>query len=224
VVDDVTDKAQLVPMIDEAVENQGQAADVTTADAGYFSGEQLEKAEEKGYEVLVNDAEKDAWNEEGFFDASQFAYDETTDTYECPAGQTLEYSYETPHASGTFNYRVYQTRGNPCKNCPLRPKCTKSCKGRRVRRSPHEGAMARNSERVREKGELLERRKEIVEPTFGTIKRNHGFVRWSFRGLDKVKVQWAMICTAVNLRKIFKYMYNKAFSFENARVPLRALV
>jgi hypothetical protein len=44
-------------------------------------------------------------------------------------------------------------------------------------------------------------RKQIVEPVFGQIKAPRGFRQFLLRGLDKVRAQWAMICTAHNLLK-----------------------
>ena len=45
-------------------------------------------------------------------------------------------------------------------------------------------------------------RKQIVEPVFGQIKQARGFRQFLLRGLDKVAVEWALICTAHNLNKL----------------------
>jgi IS5 family transposase len=45
-------------------------------------------------------------------------------------------------------------------------------------------------------------RKEIVEHLFGIIKIIDGFRRFTVRGLEKVSAQWALVCMAVNLRKL----------------------
>jgi hypothetical protein len=45
-------------------------------------------------------------------------------------------------------------------------------------------------------------RKQIVEPLFGQIKHARGFCQFLLRGLDKVRAEWAMICTAHNLLKL----------------------
>jgi hypothetical protein len=45
-------------------------------------------------------------------------------------------------------------------------------------------------------------RKQVVEPVYGQIKEARGFRRFLLRGIEKVKVEWAMICTAHNLRKL----------------------
>ena len=45
-------------------------------------------------------------------------------------------------------------------------------------------------------------RKQVVESVFGQIKQARGFRQFLLRGIDKVKAEWAMICTAHNLRKL----------------------
>jgi transposase len=45
-------------------------------------------------------------------------------------------------------------------------------------------------------------RKQIVEPVFGQIKQARGFRQFLLRGIEKVKAEWAMICTAHNLTKL----------------------
>ena len=46
------------------------------------------------------------------------------------------------------------------------------------------------------------RRKVIVEPVFGWIKRVLGFRQFSFRGLKKNNAEWHLICLAMNLRRM----------------------
>lgn len=47
-------------------------------------------------------------------------------------------------------------------------------------------------------------RKQVVEPVFGQIKHARGFRQFLLRGLDKVRGEWALICTAHNLLKLAK--------------------
>ena len=46
-------------------------------------------------------------------------------------------------------------------------------------------------------------RKQIVEAVFGQIKQARGFRQFLLRGVEKVRAEWAMICTAHNLQKLF---------------------
>lgn len=45
-------------------------------------------------------------------------------------------------------------------------------------------------------------RKQIVEPVFGQIKQARGFRQFLLRGFEKVRAEWALICTAHNLTKM----------------------
>jgi transposase len=46
-------------------------------------------------------------------------------------------------------------------------------------------------------------RKQTVEPVFGQIKEALGFRRFLLRGIEKVKAEWSLVCTAHNLRKLW---------------------
>lgn len=52
---------------------------------------------------------------------------------------------------------------------------------------------------------LYTKRQGVVEPVFGQIKERRGFRRFQFRGLEKVRAEWAMICMTHNLLKLFKH-------------------
>jgi transposase len=45
-------------------------------------------------------------------------------------------------------------------------------------------------------------RKQVVEPVFGQIKQARGFRQFLLRGIEKVRAEWAIICTAHNLTKL----------------------
>ncbi|MEO6593378.1 MAG: IS1182 family transposase [Planctomycetota bacterium] len=50
--------------------------------------------------------------------------------------------------------------------------------------------------------ECYRRRKHIVEPVFGWVKRVLGFRAFSLRGLRKVAGEWSLVCLALNLRRM----------------------
>jgi hypothetical protein len=47
------------------------------------------------------------------------------------------------------------------------------------------------------------RRKTIVEPVFGQIKRCRGFVQFLLRGIQKMRWEWSLVCLTHNLLKLF---------------------
>lgn len=50
-------------------------------------------------------------------------------------------------------------------------------------------------------------RKGIVEPVLGQIKQARGFRRFSLRGFEKVKAEWALACATHNLLKMYRFRY-----------------
>ena len=52
-------------------------------------------------------------------------------------------------------------------------------------------------------------RKQTVEPVFGQIKQARGFRQFLLRGLDKVKQEWVLVCTAHNLLKLTSFGWSK---------------
>jgi transposase len=64
--------------------------------------------------------------------------------------------------------------------------------------------LARMTERLRRAGHRsrYRLRKQVVEPVFGQIKEARGFRQFLLRGMAKVEAEWAMICTAHNIRKL----------------------
>ncbi|HWB45977.1 MAG TPA: IS1182 family transposase [Hyphomicrobiaceae bacterium] len=68
---------------------------------------------------------------------------------------------------------------------------------------PRTSAMALKIRRARWRSRYR-LRKKIVEPVFGQIKGARAFRQFLLRGLDKVRGEWALICTAHNLLKLHK--------------------
>lgn len=71
----------------------------------------------------------------------------------------------------------------------------------------HDEASPRERMRARVTSEdgraLYARRKAVVEPVNGQIKQARGFRRFSFRGLEAVEAEWALVCACHNLLKLF---------------------
>jgi len=63
-------------------------------------------------------------------------------------------------------------------------------------------ATMRTKLKTEEGREHYRRRKHIVEPVFGWVKRVLGFRAFSLRGLRKVAGEWSLVCLALNLRRM----------------------
>ena len=200
VTNEENDKHQLVPMLEHVKEDYGQVAVETVADSGYWSGDQLKKAEEAHFPVIVSLDEAEAKRKtKGSYDFSQFTYDKAKDLYICPLGKVL--SYETTRKAA--NSRVYRCHSS--RTCPVRWECSKDKGGRSVERSPYSEALQRQEEKQKNqvKKELLRLRMRTVEPVFAVVKERLGFRRYTTGGLDKVRSQWWFICGLVNLLRIY---------------------
>lgn len=61
--------------------------------------------------------------------------------------------------------------------------------------------------RTKKGREIYSKRKSVVEPVFGQIKRARGFIQFSLRGLEKMRGEWAIVCLTHNLLKLFRAQY-----------------
>jgi transposase len=199
-----SDNQILVPMLEEVKANLGAVAEETVADGGYSSAGQLDEAQARGYEVLVAEGAETGGPDRGDYDSSQFAYDADRDEVICPRGERLK--FESRENKGPHRPAVRRYRCHSYQECPVRGLCSRSQQGRRIEWSPQHEALRRQQSKRRDpaKRVLLRQRKVIVEPVFGILKQVEGFRRWTVRGLENVRTQWALLCTAYNLKKLCK--------------------
>ena len=195
-----TDHEQLVPMVQAVQDTFGHTAEQTVADAGYASGAQFQEAERRYLPVIV--AVQLESSEKGPYAKSKFSFDAERDHYVCPIGELLPFEgLQKRGKQGAQTRRVYR-----CHNiqCPARGECTTDKKGRAIKRLVTEEAFERQVARQNDPRQrtLLSLRKEIVEHIFGIAKAVDGFRRFSVRGLEGVRAQWALLALAINLRKL----------------------
>jgi transposase len=207
VVNAGSDNGQLVPMLDLVKENLGATAKENLADGGYFSGSQIGLAEEREYEVLLNAPSSETTAGESrktnVYPTNQFLYDQERNCCICPHGQELPYLTTRVRGKNKNAFRVYRCRN---RECPHRSECTTSKQGREIDISVHYEAVERQRAKRKDPANqrLLSERKKIIEPVFAWIKRHLGFDRWTVVGLEKVRAQWALVCTVINLMKLHK--------------------
>jgi transposase len=200
-----SDNAQLVPMLEETRANLGVVAAETVGDGGYASAQQLGEAAERKYEVLLAPGVETGGAKRGEYASTNFEYHGATDEVICPQGQRLK--FEGMKKKGGQRSAVRRYHCTCYAQCPVRALCSQSRRGRRIEISPQRAAIMRQREKRRDpaKQALLRQRKVIVEPVFATIKQAMGFRRWTVRGLENVRTQWALLCTAFNLKKLYKH-------------------
>ena len=175
--------------------------DCVRLDAGYFSGKVLQT-------LLDHDVDNPLVTDQGVagelrgrkklpkrFAKSDFTYDPETDTFACPAGETLRL---VKHRK-TRRTKIYG--GAPCQDCPLRDQCTRSKRGRQVRRYDQDPLLESMREVMANPLARAEyrRRSAMVEPVFADLQQLQGLTRFLRAGLAKVRVEFGLAVTAHNL-------------------------
>jgi transposase len=203
VVSDESDNGQLVRMIEQVDETLGTVAQCTVADGGYADAEQLVEAQDRGWDVAVNIPDP---GDSDPYHISHFEYDHGRDEWICPQGKRLDFT-GTRDLDGV-TYRRYSCR--ECRNCPVKALCTKE-PNRRLHAHEHYDVLQSHRAKVKEHepSKALYRRKEIIEPRFGWLKQRLGFRRFSVRGLEKAKTQWACACMSWNLRRMWTLIWGQ---------------
>ena len=197
-----TDTGQLTGMIQQARENLGPLAATTTtlADRGYGAGADLQAADQNGQTVLVPPLEGKPAHDNPYA-TQHFAYDPEQATVTCPRGERLQYEGQTQEKDKPIaRYRCHST------DCPVKAQCTQDPKGRRIEVRPHTAVVQAMRQRLAQPAgrSLYEQRGRIIEPRFGQAKHHDNLRRWTVRGLENVRTQWAMWCASWNLRVLWK--------------------
>lgn len=203
-----------------------------TADCSYHTNPNIEFCEEQNIDAYIPDINfrkrderfkdqerfKDGLNkppkkgrrEQPKLHTEDFTYDAKNDAFTCPNGNIL--SLKTAHhkmRNGT--YRTYRIKDDSCAYCLLRPKCLTNSKACRrhicvpLEKSEQE---LNPSQRMKQKVDSLwgkiiyGGRMGCVEPVFGNLRHNKHLDRFTYRGKDKVDVQWKLFSLIHNIEKI----------------------
>jgi transposase len=207
VTNDVLDMGLLRQTAEPAREVLGVETIDVVADRGYFRTEDIAACEKAGLTPHLPRPQRGLAVREGFFRKDEFRYDTERDAYICPARQVL-----TPIRHGRLRNMEKIDYANPkaCPDCSLRPRCTNDV--RSVSRLEHEDALDRMAERIAARPDILDRRREIVEHPFGSIKQWMNQGAFLMRGLDNVRGEFSLTALAYNLRRALNILGVKAMT------------
>jgi Transposase DDE domain len=172
-----------------------------TADAAYGTTENIaaiEKAGIRAYTALADHEKRTS-----LLGRDAFTYDAEKDLYTCPEGELLRrrgYDYMERSVR-------YSARASACNACSLKARCTKSTKGRWIRRSFDEEYLERvrayrHSEPYRK---AIRKRAVWVEPLFGEAKGWHGLRRFRLRRLEKVNTEALLKAAGQNVKRLLAF-------------------
>jgi Transposase DDE domain len=139
--------------------------------------------------------------EDGTFSREDFRYDESTDTYICPAGKSLTTTGRINAGDAIF----YRSSLLDCANCYLKPRCCPKTPQRRVPRSIHERARDVARSLVGTAGfEQSRRERKRIEMRFAHLKRILRLGRLRLRGPRGAQDEFTLAAIAQNLRRMAK--------------------
>ena len=224
VCQDATDYAQLQPQVTETIENVGELPREANwnFDSGYFEGGNLEFLEKNNIDAYIPDPNDK--KEVKPYDKRNFTYDPAKNEYTCPENQRLIYTGTHFEKQKQKEISVY--KGLACLECGKREECTKSKTGiriiKRVEYEEERNAMVAKM-KTREAKEIFRLRAQTVEPTIGDIKENKGVRSFLTRGITAVRSEFNLVCTAVNLKRIWLAAKPKNKPNQTKNKPNRAI-
>ena len=202
VTSEATDNRSLLPMAEAAKIALGNPATLNVvADAGYSNGEQAQRCEEQG--IMPHVPANRGVNTQGdgqLFDRSLFIYDEKTDSFRCPAQQTLRRKQILSKRKSV----LYAADVETCSNCRLRSQCTSTTR-RFLQRHLHNGALERMNARATVQAMRL--RRCTVERPFALLKYAiFGHPRLLLRGLAGARTEISLATLTYNLKTMMSVL------------------
>lgn len=209
---DVEENSKLMSLVDQHERNTHSKVDTVVADNQYGTADNFRQCHERGIcshmgDILSPQLHKG--RREGIFGYDDFVYYPQSDTYICPAGETLT---RRKHKKTRQAYE-YACSQSVCRVCQLRPQCTKATAGvaRTIKRHYNQEAIdaARQQSHSPTARRDRRRRRWLMEGSFGDAATQHGFKRSRWRGLWRQRIQDYLIATVQNLRKLVQHTYRR---------------
>ena len=196
----VLENQKLVDLVEQHETHTGMRVAVVVADAQYGTNENFAECQQRQIRSHMKDLQstlKQARQRRGIFQQRDFRYDEQTETYICPAGESLKRS-----PSIERGFYIFFSNAAVCGQCSLRTQCTTSKRAiRKLKRHIHHEQI----ERARAESHSgwgrrdRRRRQHLMEGSFAESTR-HGFKRARWRRLHNQRIQDLLIATCQNIR------------------------
>jgi hypothetical protein len=181
----------------QAREATGTDALTVLADRGYFSGPQVLACEDVGIVPILPKPLTSGAKADGRWGKQDFVYQPKSDTYRCPAGETMTRRFATVEQGMTLH--AYATPA--CRyRCTVKANCTASIE-RRIKRWEHEEVIEAMQARLDRMPGAMRVRRRTVEHVFGTIKDWMGRSHFKTRRLKNVATEASLHILAYNIKR-----------------------
>jgi transposase len=168
------------------------------ADKGYGYGAAVGALVAADVTPHVSAPQINPWRAQGIFAAEAFHYDAAADQMLCPAGHRLAKRTEHRHKRMT----EYAARVSMCRDCPLKPQCTRT-RYRVVHRHWDQEALAQAAAARQTDGYRVSQRcRKRIEHLFAEAKEQMGLRRARRRGRAQVLEQCLLTALVQNIKRI----------------------
>jgi transposase len=199
-VTNTPDRGQLCHMAKQVQTALGRESITIVADKGYYSGPDIKDTQDAGMVALVPKGDTSGSEKKGIFNRSLFKYDSNKDVYVCPANEELTYRYSTVERGLTL--KRYRLDVMTCRDCSMKPQCSKSKTPRRISRWEHQDEIDPMEDLMASMPDSMLIRKQTVEHPFGTIKAWMGATHFLTRGFKGIGTEMNLHVLAYNLKRM----------------------
>jgi hypothetical protein len=201
----VSEASRMASLIDAHAVNSGIQPGTVIADSQYGTIENLLACHDKQrspHMPAVHTWNKYTGSRKDIYPEEVFVYEESTDTYRCPAGKEL-----TRRSYHAHRHTIeYMAKKKECRVCELRVHCTRDSSGRSVQRSIRKEdldamlSITQSPEARRD----IKARQHCMERSYARSTR-YGFDQARWRGPWKVAIQEYLICTIQNIVTLMRH-------------------
>jgi Transposase DDE domain len=201
----IAENKRLLPLVDQHEANTGQTVQTAVADSKYGTTENFVACQQLGIRTHLGDARAKQHHarSDGIFPDSVFRYEPRTNTYRCPAAETMRPRRLHP-SKRTWEYSLPKT---VCAACTLRSQCTRATAyGRTIHRHEQQALLDRARQQAHSAAARRDRkrRQHLAEVSFAEAANHHGFKRARWRRLWRVQIQDWLIAAIQNINILLK--------------------
>jgi len=200
---DVEENAKLEPLIDQHETNTGVKVKTAVGDKQYGTIDNFRQLQRRGIAAHMDQMHGGPARKNGLYPLEQFTYEAESETYTCPAGQTLYKRRYDPKRQAT----EYRARKGVCAACPVQAHCTRSRTGRTLMRHREQERVNQGKAESQSAAAQKDRRRRrtLIEGSFGQAAVNHHFKRSRWRRLWNQQIQDALICAVQNIKILIQH-------------------